>query len=38
MKRRDFTPTMTAPLVLKDIDLMLAAARAQRRADAVDGD
>jgi 3-hydroxyisobutyrate dehydrogenase-like beta-hydroxyacid dehydrogenase len=29
MKRRDFTPTMTAPLVLKDLDLMLASARAQ---------
>jgi len=29
MKRRDFTPTMTAPLVLKDLDLMLSAARAQ---------
>jgi 3-hydroxyisobutyrate dehydrogenase-like beta-hydroxyacid dehydrogenase len=28
MKRRDFTPTMTARLILKDIDLMLAAARA----------
>ena len=30
MKRRDFTPTMTAPLVLKDIDLMLACARSQQ--------
>jgi 3-hydroxyisobutyrate dehydrogenase-like beta-hydroxyacid dehydrogenase len=28
MKRRDFTPTMTTHLILKDIDLMLAAARA----------
>jgi 3-hydroxyisobutyrate dehydrogenase-like beta-hydroxyacid dehydrogenase len=27
MKRRDFTATMTPPLVLKDIDLMLALAR-----------
>ncbi len=27
MKRRDFTPTMTTHLILKDIDLMLAAAR-----------
>ncbi|HXV09123.1 MAG TPA: NAD(P)-dependent oxidoreductase [Burkholderiales bacterium] len=30
MKRRDFTPTMTPPLVLKDIDLMMACARAQQ--------
>jgi 3-hydroxyisobutyrate dehydrogenase len=30
MKRRDFTPTMTPPLVLKDIDLMLAYAKAQQ--------
>lgn len=28
LKRRDFTPTMTTRLILKDIDLMLAAARA----------
>jgi 3-hydroxyisobutyrate dehydrogenase-like beta-hydroxyacid dehydrogenase len=28
MKRRDFTPTMTTHLILKDIDLMLAAAQA----------
>jgi 3-hydroxyisobutyrate dehydrogenase-like beta-hydroxyacid dehydrogenase len=28
LKPRDFTPTMTARLILKDIDLMLAAARA----------
>ena len=28
MKQRDFTPTMTTHLILKDIDLMLAAARA----------
>jgi len=28
MKRRDFTPTMTTHLILKDIDLMLAAAHA----------
>ena len=28
MKQRDFTPTMTTRLILKDIDLMLAAARA----------
>jgi len=27
MKQRDFTPTMTGRLILKDIDLMLAAAR-----------
>jgi len=27
MKARDFTPTMTTRLILKDIDLMLAAAR-----------
>jgi 3-hydroxyisobutyrate dehydrogenase-like beta-hydroxyacid dehydrogenase len=27
MKQRNFTPTMTAPLVLKDIDLMLSLAR-----------
>jgi 3-hydroxyisobutyrate dehydrogenase-like beta-hydroxyacid dehydrogenase len=30
MKRRDFTPTMTPPLVLKDIDLMMACARGQQ--------
>ncbi len=30
MKRRDFTPTMTPRLALKDIDLMLACARAQQ--------
>jgi 3-hydroxyisobutyrate dehydrogenase-like beta-hydroxyacid dehydrogenase len=29
MKKRDFTATMTAPMVLKDIDLMLALARTQ---------
>jgi 3-hydroxyisobutyrate dehydrogenase-like beta-hydroxyacid dehydrogenase len=28
LKQRDFTPTMTTRLILKDIDLMLAAARA----------
>jgi 3-hydroxyisobutyrate dehydrogenase len=28
MKRRDFTPTMTTRLILKDIDLILAAAQA----------
>jgi 3-hydroxyisobutyrate dehydrogenase-like beta-hydroxyacid dehydrogenase len=28
LKPRDFTPTMTPRLILKDIDLMLAAARA----------
>jgi len=28
LKQRDFTPTMTTRLLLKDIDLMLAAARA----------
>jgi len=28
MKRRDFTPTMTTQLILKDVELMLAAARA----------
>jgi 3-hydroxyisobutyrate dehydrogenase-like beta-hydroxyacid dehydrogenase len=28
LKRRDFTPTMTTRLILKDIDLMLAAAKA----------
>jgi len=27
MKPRDFTPTMTTRLILKDLDLMLAAAR-----------
>lgn len=30
LKRRDFTPTMTPRLALKDIDLMLACARAQQ--------
>ncbi len=30
MKPRDFTPTMTARLILKDIDLMLAAARTSK--------
>ena len=29
LKARDFTPTMTARLILKDVDLMLAAARAK---------
>ena len=29
LKSRDFTPTMTARLILKDVDLMLAAARAK---------
>jgi len=28
LKQRDFTPTMTTRLILKDLDLMLAAARA----------
>jgi 3-hydroxyisobutyrate dehydrogenase len=28
LKQRDFTPTMTTSLILKDIDLMLAAAQA----------
>ena len=27
LKQRDFTPTMTTRLILKDLDLMLAAAR-----------
>jgi len=30
LKARDFTPTMTARLILKDIDLMLDAARATK--------
>ena len=34
LKPRDFTPTMTTRLILKDIDLMLAAARANDGADA----